>query len=285
MSWYYIVNQATGLVLDISGGKKQGSIIIWGKHGGDNQLWRLEGNGLLRSKLGTVIDICHGDKKAGAKLIAYPKHGGENQLWKRNGNQIVSMLNSMVMDVEGGSTKAGTSVIMWPSHGGKNQQWTFEAKDAKDVTWEITSVGYESVLGVPAGLVEEKTLVVGLESESKEDESSVNWKFTENKWGVSGDASVDANWGWGSTSVKVSSYSDNKTQEMVQNMKSRFKRDYKKITTTTKTSYTGPVYVHQAVMVLKSSKGMVRTIRSEYYVISTKTPNADFDPYINMSKF
>ena len=70
---FLIISKLHGKALDC-GGQKQGSkLIVWDRHGGDNQRWRREGNYIV-SKSGLMIDIEGSNRAAGAKVL----------LWSRN---------------------------------------------------------------------------------------------------------------------------------------------------------------------------------------------------------
>lgn len=93
-----------------------------------------------------VLDICGGEKQAGAKVILHDKHGGVNQCFDfqflpvytppapapapapRPRFFIVSEMNGKVMDIKGDNASSGASVIMFPRKGGNcpNQLWYFD---------------------------------------------------------------------------------------------------------------------------------------------------------------
>ena len=122
MSDWFVIQTANGLVLDIAGGVQGGKLIIYTKHGGDNQLWKLE-EGRLVNKMGMVADIMAGSMEEEAEVIGWERHDGDNQKWSMQGNFIHSELTDMVMDLKGGIMEEGTEVIMFPKHGGSNQTW------------------------------------------------------------------------------------------------------------------------------------------------------------------
>eukprot|EP00091_Calanus_sinicus_P021144 TRINITY_DN6107_c0_g1_i2.p2 TRINITY_DN6107_c0_g1~~TRINITY_DN6107_c0_g1_i2.p2 ORF type:complete len:108 (-),score=37.72 TRINITY_DN6107_c0_g1_i2:178-501(-) len=62
MDGWCVIQAATGLVLDIAGGEQGGKLIIFTKHGGDNQLWKLE-EGRLVNKTGMVADVMGANKE------------------------------------------------------------------------------------------------------------------------------------------------------------------------------------------------------------------------------
>src|SRR5437764_14803085 len=87
--WVYIENEASGLVLDIYGGKGTplAPVAIWSRKvkGADNQLWQVTPQGFIESKLGVVLDIDGrvGPAKALSPVIVFTKKttGNANQLW------------------------------------------------------------------------------------------------------------------------------------------------------------------------------------------------------------
>jgi len=288
MSWYTIVSDKGQLVVDIDGEVKEGAFLKATKeNGSDSQRWRFESEKIY-SKLGLwFIGIEFPTSRPNMSPRLVLRSIEYQREWALEGKQIVYKVpndtkNGWVMDVEGNTGIAGSNLIACAENGGPNQAWTLR-EDPE--SWDIVYVGWETVLGVPKGVVESRRISTGLETESKEEEKDLNWTFTDNQWGVAAEATVTAEWGWGSAEGTVSGYTNQQTQTMVKKVKTHFKRDYRKIYTETEAQYTGPVYIHQAVMSLKSSKGNVRNIRSQYYIISTETPNASYEKFIDVSKF
>ena len=118
-SWYYITAH-NGLVLDIHSSAKGGKLILYHKHGGDNQLWRFQ-DGLLVSKAGLVADVEGSNTNHGASICAWDRHSGLNQKFHQINDTIVSNLQGFVFDVKDGNMAANAEVILWPAHGGSNQ--------------------------------------------------------------------------------------------------------------------------------------------------------------------
>jgi hypothetical protein len=69
-------------VLDISGGKENGEIIVWSDNGGSNQLWHFDEDMTIRSELGFVLDVKDRSKESSTPLIGFSKHGHENQKFR-----------------------------------------------------------------------------------------------------------------------------------------------------------------------------------------------------------
>lgn len=119
----------TLLIECVNGGKvldaaANGNVIVWGKHGGSNQLWRFEpfgGEFLVTSvKDGRVLDL----NVATGDVIAYKRHGGPNQRWRllpagKSEFLIVSGNDGRVLDLK----VANGDVIAYKRHGGPNQRW------------------------------------------------------------------------------------------------------------------------------------------------------------------
>ena len=122
MAEWFVIQTANGLVLDLAGGVQGGKLVIYNKHGGDNQLWKLE-EGRLVNKTGMVADIKAASNEEEAEVIGWEKHDGDNQKWSIKGNFIHSQLSDMVMDLKEGVMEEGAEVIMFPKHGGPNQMW------------------------------------------------------------------------------------------------------------------------------------------------------------------
>merc|ERR1712130_365570 len=149
-NWFFIEN-SSGLVLDIAGGKQGGELQIYTKHGGDNQLWSRDEEGRLVSKTGLACDIEGGQKKEGTKVIGWSQHEGQNQKWKLSGNHIYSLLNNLVLDVNGGKTSSGSKVHMWPWHGGINQRWYITPLKQKMTNWFFIENSSGLVLDIAGG--------------------------------------------------------------------------------------------------------------------------------------
>jgi hypothetical protein len=70
------------MVLDISGGKANGDIILWPEHGGANQKWHFDEDMTIRNELGNVLDVRHGSRDNNAPIVAFGKHGQGNQKFR-----------------------------------------------------------------------------------------------------------------------------------------------------------------------------------------------------------
>ena len=113
------------MVLDIDSGNHGKKLIVYPRDGGDNQLWRWEGN-LLVSKTGYALDVQGGNRDPGTNAIAWDYHGAINQQWRMEGDKIVSCLTGLVLDIKGGSKASSTEIILWDparQRGVNNQSW------------------------------------------------------------------------------------------------------------------------------------------------------------------
>jgi hypothetical protein len=82
MTMHFISASCFSLVLDISGGKQNGSLITYTPHGGTNQKWYFDDDFTIRSGTGMVIEIEGGKPRQGARVIGIRKHGGQTQKFR-----------------------------------------------------------------------------------------------------------------------------------------------------------------------------------------------------------
>ena len=125
--WFTIRSKHSGLILDIAGSNHGANIVTFQKHGGNNQIWKWQGNKIV-SKLGYVLDVNAGGTEEGTKVIAWNHHGGLNQQWIMIGDKIISVLNGMCLDIPAGSRSSGIGIILW----------SLKSDDAVDnQSWEL----------------------------------------------------------------------------------------------------------------------------------------------------
>ncbi len=141
LSGYYIVNEASGKVLDDPGGSTSNGAIIeqWQLNGGMNQRWDLlpVANGSVNFELvneasGKVLGDPGFSTSNGTGIIQWQWNAGLNEQWVfqgvGNGNvEIVNAYSGMVLGDPGSSTTNGTQMIQWGDNGGLNEQWTLLA--------------------------------------------------------------------------------------------------------------------------------------------------------------
>ena len=70
---FLVVSKLNGKVLDCGGQGQGHQLIVWDRHGGENQRWRRDGNYLVTMK-GLVLDISNSNQAPSAPLV----------LWSRN---------------------------------------------------------------------------------------------------------------------------------------------------------------------------------------------------------
>ena len=146
LSGYYIVNQASGKVLDNSLSTVDGTVIDqWQLYGGTNQQWNLvpQANGtdeIQNAQSGMALTATSGSE--GTQIVQVPWLGGYlAQEWTvslgagqvGNGNSVnVGFKNAysgMWLDNPQSSQSNGTPTIQWPLDYGANQKWTLLAAD------------------------------------------------------------------------------------------------------------------------------------------------------------
>jgi Peptidase A4 family/Ricin-type beta-trefoil lectin domain-like len=133
---YYIVNVASGKVLDDPGGSTSEGVPVdqWQLNGGANQQWYLvpQTDGyyeVQNASSGLVLDDPNSSTSEGTKLDLWQPNGGANQQWgffRLDGSNadIYSASNpNLVLDDPNSSTSNGTTMDQWSFNGGANQQW------------------------------------------------------------------------------------------------------------------------------------------------------------------
>lgn len=125
-SWFFI-QALNGLVMDIPGASEGKQMILYKKHGGNNQLWKWDSDGRLVSKSkGLVLDIAGDNDKEGASVIARKQKGANNQKWELRGEYIHSKFNDMVMQATG--SEQGAKIQLGSKTSSKEQKWTMVAE-------------------------------------------------------------------------------------------------------------------------------------------------------------
>jgi hypothetical protein len=136
---YTLVNQASGLVLDIGSQSTSngGSTILSADDGSASQRWRIEplSGGdytLVNGNSGLVLDIPGGNSSPGTQLEQWGSNGGSNQQWGLHplGGGLYSILatNGNALDVaaaqDGGAVSDGAAVVENPVNGSvPSQAW------------------------------------------------------------------------------------------------------------------------------------------------------------------
>jgi len=143
-----IVSQENGLVLEISTGKKGGDLVLSEAHGKSSQLWRLDEDHRLVSKLGLVADIKGKNRKAGAVCHAWNAHDGLNQKWRVEDDAIKSAFNNLAIDAR------TQPVSMYEVDDSLTQKWWFVPENLRlDDRPVVPSVKYFFIASQRNGLV------------------------------------------------------------------------------------------------------------------------------------
>jgi Ricin-type beta-trefoil lectin domain-like len=133
LSGYYIINAASGKVLDDPGGStSNGTFIDQSQlNGGANQRWDLvpvgNGNFFIQNEASQLVLDNALSTSNGTFIGQWQPYGGPNQQWltvaQPNGTVAIrNAYSNLVLD-NGLSTSNGTAIGQWQSYGGANQQW------------------------------------------------------------------------------------------------------------------------------------------------------------------
>jgi hypothetical protein len=128
--YFIIISKHSGFALDIRGGQAHAGtdVIVWSKHGRDNQQWFEEPvTGTIRSKLNP--DLCLDINGSNHLYLNHHQPGDPNQQWRYNKQRevIENRLDAnRVLDVANASKESGAAVCAWRYHGNDNQKWKIE---------------------------------------------------------------------------------------------------------------------------------------------------------------
>ena len=146
--YFLIVSLENGLVLDISTGERGGDLVLRELRGNSSQLWRLDEDRRLVSKLGLVADIKGKNKKAGGVCHAWKAHDDLNQKWRFEDDAIKSDFNNLVIDAK------TQPVAMYQADGSLSQMWYFIPENSwPDDLPVVPSVKYFFIASQKNGLV------------------------------------------------------------------------------------------------------------------------------------
>ena len=103
ISYFAIRSQLSSKTLDVDTGDPN-KIQMWDYHGGDNQLWYWDPNGVaIRSKKypNKVIDLHMDDfnKHGWGKIYLHEWNGGKNQKWRLEGDRLISHFKNVHLDI------------------------------------------------------------------------------------------------------------------------------------------------------------------------------------------
>jgi hypothetical protein len=169
----YIVNVASGKVLDDPGGSMDDGTVIqqFQLNGGRNQLWQLipQGNGtvvIVNAFSGKALDDPGGSLADGAPIEQFGQipgpwgNGGRSLQWRidqqwsvvrqRNGfDVIVNAFSGKVLDDPGGSMSNGAPLHQFQFNGGTNQQWEVLHLSGNPVVYNVRNLTSGLVLDDP----------------------------------------------------------------------------------------------------------------------------------------
>lgn len=122
------------MALDVSQDPQaKGKMILWNKHGQQNQLWRIEEHNnrfVLHSCVGGVLHIANGNNGTHAGTGHHNKADGDfwyvEPVFGKNHTFYIRSFCGKALDVSEGKTDPNTHIIQWDYHGGDNQQWIIE---------------------------------------------------------------------------------------------------------------------------------------------------------------
>ncbi|KAL5505967.1 hypothetical protein EMCRGX_G007520 [Ephydatia muelleri] len=159
---FLIVSKLNGKVLDCVGQGIEEQLIVWDRHGGENQRFRREGNYLVTMR-GLVVDVKGSNQAPKTPIIQYSKNSpaSSNQQFsiKSLDVYIETHLNGFVLDIEGGCQANGAKVISFPRNSppSPNQQWYLDYQP--DRTFLIVSKLNGKVLDCVGQGIEEQLIV------------------------------------------------------------------------------------------------------------------------------
>ena len=161
LSGYYIVNEASGKVLDDPGASSSNGAHIdqWQLNGGTNQRWDLvpmgNGNYAIENEASHLVLDNSRSTSNGTVIDQWQSYGGTNQQWQLEKTQtqgvyvISNAYSHKVLD-NSISTSNGTKIDQWQATGGTNQQWTLlAAGNAPVVTEYVVNASSGKVLYDP----------------------------------------------------------------------------------------------------------------------------------------
>ncbi len=132
---YQIVNQNSGLALDISGASKSAgtAAIQWPSTGGANQLWHFISDGGGNYKIenmnsGEILGISGASTTPGAAALQWADNGTRDHLWQFVGAgngyyKIVNQNSGLVLGISGASRTAGAAALQWTDNGTGDHLW------------------------------------------------------------------------------------------------------------------------------------------------------------------
>ena len=133
-SYFYVVNQSSGKVLDSHRNYHNAQLIAHEENGSSGQLWKWDSEARLVNKHGFVAEILEGSKDTGTPIILNtPDEKCLGQKWMVEEDTIKSGLSGLVMDA------SKSWVIMKEASSSLYQKWEFVPEER----WE----DYKKMLG------------------------------------------------------------------------------------------------------------------------------------------
>ncbi len=138
---YTIVNEGSGLVLDVAGkDKKNGADVVqWSSNKGTNQQWKLTdlGNGAWSIRpvhSDKSLDVYGWTSEEKKPIKQWEYYGNDNQQWKLNatangGIKIVSSYSKLPVGFE--NTNKSSKLLQLSDSSSANQRWYFDPIDGK----------------------------------------------------------------------------------------------------------------------------------------------------------
>jgi mannan endo-1,4-beta-mannosidase len=143
---YYINNQASGLVLDVSGSSTANGGLIdqWSLNGGGNQKWQLTNLGsnyvkLINVNSGLALEVYNSSKASPGVIDQWTYNGGKNQIWQvvstgsypnNPAYELVNKNSGLALNDPGASLAQGANLIQYAANGGANELWGFASATA-----------------------------------------------------------------------------------------------------------------------------------------------------------
>eukprot|EP00731_Ephydatia_muelleri_P029102 Em0020g746a len=128
---FLVVSKMNGKVLDCGAQGQGHQLIVWDRHGGENQRFRMEGNYLVTMR-GLVLDIAGANPAPCAPLCLWSRNNppSANQQFQlepaeKHNVYIQTHLNGFVLDIQGCSQANGAKVVTFPMNSppSPNQLW------------------------------------------------------------------------------------------------------------------------------------------------------------------
>lgn len=127
------------LVLEIRDGEDRTGawVVLWPRHGGRNQVWKMMENGQLKSMMnGKVMDVWKERAVEDAKIRMHTPlgDGDRNQQWRLTNGYLESKMSSdLVMDLRGSSVHQGNKVRLANKTDASSQKWVLRPLSQQNV--------------------------------------------------------------------------------------------------------------------------------------------------------